>query len=156
MKKIFLLLVAIAACFNSFCQMKDTELENLAKELSSNEVLQEMVAANGDSLSLSGLQLLNMQLRELNMQVADFRNDISVLSHRRQSALIQGVLGSVSATAGYIWLAGQGSRDNPGPYVLMFTGGVLCISSAITWICSYTPLAKSKVSVTPGGVVVKL
>ena len=30
MKRTFLLLVAIAACFNSFCQMKNTELENLA------------------------------------------------------------------------------------------------------------------------------
>ena len=140
-------------CFYSFCQMKNTE--NAQESFSRDNVtLDSFAPAKGDSLSLTELQQLNMQMRELNVQLADYRNDIALMCHRRQSSMVQAIIGPVAGTLGYVWLSNQGKYENHiGPYVLLTAGSVLCISSAITWICSYTPLANSKVKVTPEGVV---
>lgn len=108
---------------------------------------------NGDSLSLMELQQLNMQLREMNVQIADYRTDIAVMAHRRQSALIQGIIGTTATTLGVLSLTDRHHDDSV--YIPIVAGGVLCITSVITWICSYTPLANSKVKVTPKGVVYK-
>ena len=154
MKKTLLLIVAMTFCFNVFCQTTSLGDEITDGNSFSNKVLPELPPANGDSLSLLELQQLNMQLRGLNVQVADHRTNLAIMSHRRQSSLIQAIVGTTTTTIGYVWLSNQGKyQKHTGPYVLMIGGGALCISSVITWICSYTPLAKSKVKVTPNGVV---
>jgi hypothetical protein len=156
MKKTLSLIVAMTLCLYSYCQMKNMESESVTQELSSKDIadLGRLTTTKSDSLSLTELQQLNMQLRELNVQIADYRSDVALMSLRRQSSLIQAIVGPVTGTIGYVWLSNQRKYDNHiGPYVLITAGSVLCISSAITWICSYTPLAKSKVKVTSEGVV---
>ena len=132
-------------CFYSFCQMQNTEPESITKEPSSEEIisLEKVMPAKEDSLSLIELQQLNMQLREVNVQLADYRNDIAKMCHRRQSSLIQETLGAVLI----------GGALGGGPKFLYLAGAGLCVTGLITWVCSYTPIAKSKVKVTPEGVV---
>ena len=151
MKKTVLLILAMTFCFYSFCQMKDSGPKSISSESFVND---NVAPAIGDTLPSTELQQLNMQLRELNVQLADYRNDIALMCHRRQSSMIQAVAGMVVGTTGYVWMANQGNHQSPGgPAVLMVAGGVLCISSLITWICSYTPLANCEVEVTPEGFV---
>ena len=154
MKKTLLLIMAMTFCFNMFCQTTSMGDKITDGNSFSNKVLPVLTPANGDSLSLLELQQLNMQLRVLNEQFADYRTSLAIMSHRRQSSLIQALVGSTASSIGYVWLSNQRKYDNhAGPYVLMIGGGVLCISSVITWICSYTPLANGKVKVAPNGVI---
>lgn len=157
MKKTLLMIVAISVCFNLYCQTKSMEFEVSNEDSFSNDIvsLEKLTPAKGDSLSFLELQKLNLQLRELNVQIADCRTDLAIMSRRRKSALIQGLIGTTATTTGVLLLTTRNNPHNDFAYVPIVAGSVLCISSVITWICSYTPLANDKVKVTKEGVVYK-
>lgn len=156
MKKTLLLVVTMTICFYSFCQMKYNESEKFTDESFSTDIvfLESLNPAKADSITIGELQHLNMQLREVNLQLADYRNGLAKMAHRRQSAMVQGMLGTTLATAGVLAVSNRHNNSDAG-YALVVGGGVLCVTGIITWICSYTPLAESKVSVTQDGVVYK-
>lgn len=151
MKKALLLIVAMRICLCSYCQMQNSNFESIAEESFSNsiDVLEKITPVNGDSLSLMELQQLNMQLKGLNVQFADYRNDIAKMCRRRRSAMIQETLGAVLIGGALA------SRSESASTVMYIAGAGLCVGGLITWVSSYTPLANRNIQVTPKGIVYK-
>jgi hypothetical protein len=143
----------VAICICSFGQATNVEkqvfggLQLTAVEFVAN------ASPSGDSITNQQLDQLNLQLYQLNTQFADYRNAVYVMSRRQQSAIVQGLIGTTAVATGVLVLTNRHNSHNDIGYVPIVAGGVLCISSMITWICSYTPLARNKVKVTPSGVV---
>jgi glycerol uptake facilitator-like aquaporin len=144
-------LMVICTCL--FGQAKNEEMHVFDDLQSTTLEFAESASPSGDSITNQQLDQLNLQLSQLNIQFADYRNAVSVFGHRQQSAIIQELIGTTAITTGIIMLTNRHNPHNDAAYVPIVAGGVLCISGMITWICSYTPLARSKVKVTPSGVV---
>ncbi|MBQ2198837.1 MAG: hypothetical protein II415_00920 [Bacteroidaceae bacterium] len=150
MKKLFFL-VLMTICTCAFGQLENEKIyvSDSTKQIITIVEKADNTLTVGDSLTVLQLRQLYSQLLQMNTQIVDSRNDFGLMSRRRQSALIQGFIGATAATTGALLLPKYGTFG----YAFLAAGGVLCITSVITWICSYTPMANNNLTISRDGVV---